>query len=81
MTTPQDRTARAEERPAGLEERMARVEGILEQINQRLGNVEGSVLTILEQKADKSEVRLLFGATLALLAAILGVLGTVLARI
>ena len=63
------------------EERIARVEGILEQMNNRLGSLEAQTLRILGQKADKSEVRLLFIATLTLLVAIIGLLGAVLARI
>jgi hypothetical protein len=62
-------------------ERIARTEGILEQINERLGNIEAQTQRILEQKADKSEVRLLFGTSITLLAAILGVLGVILATI
>ena len=59
------------------EEPIARTEGVLEQINERLGNIERT----LQQKADKSEVRLLFVTTVSLLVAIIGILGAVLARI
>ena len=59
------------------EEPIARTEGVLEQINERLGNIERT----LQQKADKSEVRLLFVTTVTLLVAIIGILGAVLARI
>jgi hypothetical protein len=58
-------------------ERLARTEGILEQINERLGNLERMVA----QKADKSEVRFLFATTITLLVAIIGLLGAVLARL
>lgn len=61
-------------------ERISRVEGVLEQINERLGNIEALSLKILEQKADKSEVRFLFVTTITLLVAIIGLLGAVLAR-
>jgi C4-type Zn-finger protein len=61
-------------------ERISRVEGVLEQINERLGNIEAQNLRVLEQKADKSEMRLLFVTTITLLVAIIGLLGAVLAR-
>ena len=61
-------------------ERISRVEGVLEQINERLGNIEAQSLKILEQKADKTEVRFLFVTTITLLVAIIGLLGAVLAR-
>ena len=65
-------------------DRISRVEGILEQMNERLGNLErqGSGITaILEQKADKSEVRLLFVTSTTLLVAVIGLLGAVLAKV
>ena len=62
-------------------ERISKVEGILEQINERMGNLEVQISRMLEQKADKSEVRLLFVATLTLLVAITGLLGAILAKI
>lgn len=58
-------------------ERISKVEGILEQINERLGNIERA----LEQNADKSEVRLLFVTVITLLVAIIGLLGALLARV
>jgi hypothetical protein len=58
-------------------ERISKVEGILEQINERLGNIERA----LDQKADKSEVRLLFVTTITLLVAVIGLLGAILAKI
>jgi uncharacterized membrane protein YqjE len=70
------------------EERIGRIEGVLEQMNERLGSIEtrlGAVETRLSniegQKADKSEMRLLFGTTLTLLVAAIGLLGAILARI
>ncbi len=56
---------------------MARTEGALEQITERLGNIERT----LEQKADKSEVRILFVTTVTLLVAIIGILGALLAKV
>ena len=66
------------------EERIARIEGVLEQMNERLGTVEvrlGTIEARLDQKADKSEMRLLFIASLTLQIAIIGLLGAILARI
>ncbi len=64
-----------------LEACVARTEGVLEQINERLGNLEAQNLRILEQKADKSEVRLLFVTTITLLVAIIGILGALIAKV
>ena len=63
------------------EERIARSEGVLEQIIERLGNLEAQNLRVLEQKADKSEVRLLFVTTVTLLVAIIGILGALIAKV
>lgn len=41
---------------AGLEERVARIEGILSQINERLNHVEAE----MRNKADKWEIRIWF---------------------
>ena len=62
-------------------DRISRVEGILEQMNERLGNLESQVSRILDQKADKSEVRLLFVTTTTLLIAVIGLLGAVIAKV
>jgi hypothetical protein len=66
------------------EERVARTEGVLDQMNERLGNIEARMgnieaqnLRLLEQKADKSEVRLLFATTITLLAALISIVATV----
>ena len=64
-----------------LEARIARTEGVLEQINERLGSLEAQNLRILELKADKSEVRLLFVTTIPLLVAIIGILGALIAKV
>ena len=61
--------------------RIAGTEGVLGQINERLGSLEAQNLRILEQKADKSEVRVLFVTTITLLAAIIGILGTLIAKV
>ncbi len=66
------------------EERISGVEGVLEQVNERLGNLERQgtgIMGILEQKADKSEVRLLFVTTTTLLIGVIGLLGAVIAKI
>jgi len=63
------------------EQRIARTEGVLDQINERLGNLEAQNLRVLEQKADKSEVRLLFVTTVTLLVAIIGKQGALLVKI
>ncbi len=62
-------------------DRISRVEGILEQMNKRLGNLESQVSPVLDQKADKSEVRLLFVTTTTLLIGVIGLLGAVIAKI
>ena len=70
------------------EERISRLEGVLEQVNERLGNLENQssgIMTILDRKADKAEVRLLFVASTTLLSvlmvAVIGLLGAVLAKV
>jgi C4-type Zn-finger protein len=62
------------------EGRVAPIEGVLEQMNERMGILEARNLRILEQKADKSEVRLLFVTVITLLVAIIGLLGALMAR-
>lgn len=52
-----------------IEERVARLKGITEQINRRLTNIERT----LENKADKWETRLWFTTMLTLLGALLGI--------
>jgi hypothetical protein len=49
-------------------------------MNERMGILEAQNLIILEQKADKSEVRLLFVTVITLLVAIIGLLGALMAR-
>jgi C4-type Zn-finger protein len=74
------------------EGRVARIEGVLEQMNERLGNIEAQNLRLLDQKADnervanierileqkaaKNEVRLLFATTITLLTALIGIVAT-----
>ena len=62
-------------------ERIAHVEGVLEQIDVRLSRLEQIAMGIMEQKADKTEVRLLFGTTMVMLAAIISLLGVVLTKV
>lgn len=57
-----------------VDERMAKVEGILEQISLRLGQLEAPLNHLevrLDQKADKWEVRIWFILITALVAAVL----------
>ena len=66
------------------EERVSRLEGIIEQINERLGRVENltsAMMGILDRKADKAEVRFLFGITITLIFVLIGLVGGVLARV
>jgi hypothetical protein len=62
------------------EGRVAPIERVLEQMNERMGILEAQNLRVLEQKADKSEVRLLFVTVITLLVAIIGLLGALMAR-
>jgi hypothetical protein len=62
------------------EGRVVPIEGVLEQMNERMGILEAQNLRILEQKADKSEVRLLFVTVITLLVTIIGLLGALMAR-
>ena len=66
------------------EERVSRLEGIIEQINEWLGRVENltsAMIGILDRKADKAEVRFLFGITITLICVLIGLVGGVLARV
>ena len=66
------------------EERISRVEGVLEQMNERLENFEALMTGIeyqLDRKADKTEVRFLFGNTFTLFAVTIGLLGAVLTKL
>ena len=66
------------------EERISRLEGIIEQINERLGRVENltaAMMGILDRKADKTEVRFLFGITITLICVLIGLVGGVLAKV
>ncbi len=66
------------------EERISRLEGIIEQINERLGRVENLTATmmgILDRKADKTEVRFLFDITITLICVLIGLVGGVLAKV
>jgi hypothetical protein len=66
------------------EERTARIEGIVEQMSERLGRIENlttAMIGILDRKADKTEVRFLFGITITLICVLIGLVGGVLARV
>ncbi len=81
------------------EERISRIEGILEQINERQGTLErmleertstimamleertSTMMTMLERKADRVEVRLYLAVSATLFAAVLGLLGVLIAKL
>ena len=73
------------------EERISRVEGVLEQMNERLSTLETrtsviedritGVMVMLDSKADKTEVRFLFGITFTLFAVTIGLIGAVLTQL
>ncbi len=66
------------------DDRFSRLEGVLEQVNERLGNLErqsSGIIAILDRKADQGELRLLFVTTTTLLVAVIGLLGAVLAKV
>ncbi len=63
---------------------ISRLEGVVEQVNERLGNPESRrsrKIANLDRKADKGEVRLLFFIIATLLVAMIGLLGVVLANV
>jgi tetrahydromethanopterin S-methyltransferase subunit G len=70
------------------EERVSRLEGIIEQINERLGSIESrlglierNISMLMDRKADKTEVRFLFGITITLICVLIGLVGGILARV
>ena len=81
------------------EERISRIEGILEQINERQGTLErmleertstimamleertSTITAMLERKADRVEVRLYLAVNATLFAAVLGLLGVLIAKL
>ena len=70
------------------EERISRIEGILEQINERQGTLErtleertSTMLGMLERKADRVEVRLYRAVNAALFAVVFGLLGVLIAKL
>lgn len=63
------------------EERISRLEGIIEQINERLAAIERNISMLMDRKADKTEVRFMFGITITLICVLIGLVGGVLARI
>ena len=63
------------------EERISRLEGIIEQINERLANIERNISMLMDRKADKTEVRFMFGITITLICVLIGLVGGVLTRV
>ena len=74
------------------EERISWVEGVMDQINERQGNLERmlhdsttTLVQMLDKKADKTELRLMFAVIVtlmvALFSAVLGLLGVILTKI
>ena len=70
------------------EEQTSRIEGILEQINERQGTLErmieertSEIMRMLERKADRVEVRLYLAVNATLFAAILGLFGVLIAKL
>ena len=63
------------------EERISRLEGIIEQINERLGTIERNVSMLMDRKADKTEVRLVLVTMVALFSVVFGLLGVILTKV
>ena len=69
------------------EERVSRLEGIIEQINERLGSIEArlglierNTSMIMDRKADKSEVRLVLVTMVALFSVVFGLFGVMMSN-
>ena len=65
------------------EERISRIEGVIEQINERQGRLEDlttEIIRMLEKKADKTEMRLMFVTMITLFAVGIGLLTTLLTK-
>ena len=65
------------------EERVCRIEGTVEQMSERLGRIENlatAMIGILDRKADKTEVRFLFGITITLICVLIGLVGSDLSK-
>ncbi len=69
------------------EERVSRLEGIIEQINERLGSIEArlglierNTSTIMDRKADKTEVRLVLVTMVALFSVVFGLFGVMMSN-
>ena len=63
------------------EERISRLEGIIEQLNERLAAIERNVSMLMDRKADKMELRLYFAVTVALFGTVIGLVGAVLSKL
>ena len=69
------------------EERVSRLEGIIEQINERLGSIESrlglierNTSMIMDRKADKTEVRLVLVTMVALFSVVFGLFGVMMSN-
>ena len=69
------------------EERVSRLEGIIEQINERLGSIESrlglierNTSMIMDLKADKTEVRLVLVTMVALFSVVFGLFGVMMSN-
>ena len=60
--------------------RVSRLEGIIEQINERLIVIERNVAMLMDRKADKTELRFMFGITITLICVLIGLVGADLAK-
>ena len=63
------------------EERLARMEALMEQSIDRVSKVEDTTTLMLDKKADKNDVRLLFIVMVALFSAVIGLLGVILSKL
>ena len=63
------------------EERISWLEGIIEQLNERLAAIERNVSMLMDRKADKMELRLYFAVTVALFGTVIGLVGAVLSKL
>ena len=62
------------------EERVCRLEGIVEQINEWLADLERNVSMFMDRKADKTEHRFMFGITITLIYVLIGLVGADLSK-
>ena len=62
------------------EERISRLEGIIEQMSERMGRIENLATLILDRKADKTEVRLVLVTMVALFSVVFGLFGVMMSN-